>query len=290
MTNEMIALPGGTFMMGTDSTFGFKADRENPRLQVTVEPFAISKYTITNEEFLQFFLDTGYITDAERFGSSNVFHLLLDEETKQNLTPISKDSPWWYEVPEANWRKPEGPHSDISDRMDHPVVHVSWNDANAYAAWAGKRLPTEAEWEFAARGGKENLTFPWGNELEQDGKFMANTFQGEFPNYNAESDGFLGTAPVHHFQPNDYGLYQVIGNVWEWCLNPGRIPLETFQQKSRDDFIRENHQYSEDLYALKGGSFLCHCSYCQRYRIAGRNSNTALSSTSNTGFRVVESL
>lgn len=288
--NEMIPLEGGTFTMGTDSTVGFEVDRENPSLQVTVEPFSISKYTITNEEFLQFFLDTGYITDAERFGSSHVFHLLLDDETKKTSVPISEEANWWYEVPGANWRKPEGGNSTIADRMDHPVVHISWNDANAYAKWAGKRLPTEAEWEFAARGGKENLTFPWGDDLQPDGKFMANTFQGEFPSRNSEADGFLGTAPVKTYSPNDYGLYQVIGNVWEWCLNPGRISLDTFQTKTRDDFINENNQYSQALYALKGGSFLCHCSYCRRYRIAGRNANTALSSSSNTGFRVVESL
>lgn len=289
MKNKMIELDGGTFQMGTDQTIGFEIDRENPSLEVTVEPFAISKYTVSNEEFLEFFKDTGYVTDAERFGSSHVFHLLASEEIKEK-TPLVNGRDWWYEVDDASWRKPEGPGSSINDRMDHPVVHISWNDAKAYADWAGLRLPTEAEWEYAARGGYENLTFPWGNELKKDGKFMANTFQGDFPTVNTQEDGFLGTAPVESYEANGYGLYQVVGNVWEWCLNPGRISLEQFQEKSRDVFTLENNKPSQAMYALKGGSFLCHSSYCKRYRLAGRNANTAISSTSNVGFRLAKSL
>lgn len=289
MKNEMIHLDGGSFQMGTDQAIGFEIDRENPSLQVTVEPFAISKFTVTNQEFLEFFRETGYVTDAERFGSSHVFHLLANDEVKEKSSLVDGRD-WWYEVSDASWRKPEGPGSSINDRMDHPVVHISWNDARAYADWAGLRLPTEAEWEYAARGGYEGLTFPWGNDLKKDGQFMANTFQGDFPYENTQEDGYLGTAPVKTYEANRYGLYQVVGNVWEWCLNPGRISLDEFTHKSRSDFIKENNQVSQAMYALKGGSFLCHSSYCRRYRLAGRNANTAISSTSNIGFRVAKSL
>lgn len=283
----MIKLAGGKFWMGTDSNEGFSSDLESPRTQVTVEAFAISKYTISNEQFLEFFLSTAYITQAERYGSSHVFHILLTDEVKKASHRVD-GSDWWYEVTEANWRKPEGPESSINDRMDHPVVHVSWNDANAYCRWAGKRLPTEAEWEFAARAGLDGQRFPWGNELEADNHHYANIFQGEFPTHNTLEDGYLATAPVRSYPANAYGIYQMIGNVWEWCLNPGRIPLNDFQNKSAKEFMQENAKPSDQLYALRGGSFLCHPSYCRRYRTAGRNSNTAMSSTINTGFRVVD--
>ncbi len=286
---DWIELEGGTFSMGTDSEEGFKDDREGPALEVELEPFAISPFTISNAQFQEFFLDTAYVTDAERFGSSHVFHLLLDEETKEDSRLVD-GTDWWYEVADASWRKPEGPSSSISDRMDHPVVHVSWNDAFAYCLWAGLRLPTEAEWEFAARGGKKGQRFPWGDDFLQDNQFHANTFQGEFPTHNTIEDGFLATAPVKTFEPNAYGLYQMIGNVWEWCLNPGHISLAEFQEKSSLDFLKENRLPSQQIYAMRGGSFLCHHSYCKRYRTAGRNSNTALSSTSNAGFRVVKDL
>ena len=289
MKNEMIELKGGTFWMGTNNEEGFAADRETPRTKVTLEPFALSKYTITNAQFQEFFLATGYVTEAEQFGTSYVFHLLLNDEQKATAR-LSAGTDWWYEVPDANWRKPEGKNSTINNRMDHPVVHITWNDANAYCKWTNKRLPTEAEWEFAARGGHKDRRFPWGDELTQDHKFHANTWQGEFPFSNTKADGYLGTAPVDAFPPNDFGLYQMIGNVWEWGLNPGRIPLSQFQEKTTAEFIQENGEPSKDLYSLKGGSFLCHKSYCKRYRIAGRNSNTARSSTINTGFRVAESL
>ncbi|GGB09031.1 formylglycine-generating enzyme family protein [Macrococcus hajekii] len=280
----MISLTGGTFLMGTDGKEGFPIDKEGPRQIVNLEPFSIAPYPVTNEDFLHFYLATGYITDAERFGSSNVFHLLLESEYK----PLSSAIDWWYEVPDANWRCPEGKGSSIKDRMDHPVVHVSWNDAMAYCKWADVRLPTEAEWEYAAKGGQDTL-FPWGNELVQNGVYRANTWQGEFPVFNTLEDGYLGTAPVRTYEPNNYGIYQMIGNVWEWCLNPGRISLSEFTHKKSDIFVKENVTPSAESYALKGGSFLCHASYCQRYRIAGRNANTAHSSSSNTGFRVVKS-
>lgn len=286
---NMIHIKGGTFLMGTDTNEGFEDDLEGPATEVSVADFYISPYPVTNQEFLAFFLDTGYITDAERYGSSHVFHLLIHEAERKNYPAVS-GAEWWLEVADANWRKPEGDHSSIADRMDHPVVHVSKNDAEAYCKWSGNRLPTEAEWEYAARGGLSQARFPWGNELIAEGKYHANIWQGEFPYFNTQEDGFLGTAPVKSFDPNGYGLYQTSGNVWEWCLNPGRIPLSTFQTKTPQDFLAENKAIRQELYALRGGSFLCHCSYCQRYRVAGRNSNTRSSSTSNMGFRCVKDI
>lgn len=286
---NMIHIKGGAFLMGTDTNEGFEEDLEGPATEVFVADFYISPYPVTNQEFLAFFLDTGYVTDAERYGSSHVFHLLIQEAERKNYPAVS-GAEWWLEVTDANWRMPEGKQSSIADRMDHPVVHVSKNDAEAYCKWAGNRLPTEAEWEYAARGGLSQARFPWGNELRAEGKFHANVWQGEFPHFNTQEDGFLGTAPVKSFDPNGYGLYQTSGNVWEWCLNPGRIPLSTFQKKTPQDFLAENKTNREELFALRGGSFLCHCSYCQRYRVAGRNSNTRSSSTSNMGFRCVKDI
>lgn len=272
--------------MGTASGEGFADDREGPVTSVKVEDFYIDSCTVSNQDFLEFFLETGYVTDAERYGSSHVFGLLLQEEERNQHTALP-DNEWWREVPGANWRKPEGGSSSIKDRMDHPVVHVSRNDAMAYCRWAGKRLPTEAEWEYAARGGLEQKRFPWGDELHEGGQHHANIWQGDFPRTNTQEDGYLGTAPVKSYLPNGYGLYQTAGNVWEWCLNPGKIPLDTFRQRTAQQFLLENSHYSEELYALRGGSFLCHCSYCQRYRVGGRNANTAVSSSSNMGFRCV---
>lgn len=282
-------IPGGKYRIGDDSGYGFPTDLEGPSVEVLVRDFYIDETTVTNSQFLAFFQDTGYVTDAERFGSSNVFHLLLTDQQKAE-NGFTGGTDWWLEIQGACWRMPEGIHSSIIDRMDHPVVHVSWNDAMAYAAWAGKRLPTEAEWEIASRGGHFGLTFPWGNDLTPNGEYRANTWQGDFPEFNSRDDGFVGTAPAKYYPPNDYGLYQTIGNVWEWCLNAGRIPLTDFTKQTSLDLLRANHQYSKDAKSLRGGSFLCHASYCKRYRNAGRTANTAHSSTSNTGFRCVKDI
>ncbi|TCD46775.1 formylglycine-generating enzyme family protein [Streptococcus sp. X16XC17] len=285
----MILIKGGRFLMGTNDHLGFQDDLEGPTTEVHVADFYMDKTTVTNRDFLTFFQDTGYVTDAERFGFSYVFHLLLSDEQKK--ARLAAGSTWWYEVADASWRMPEGPGSSIAECMDHPVVHVSYHDAYHYAKWAGKRLPLESEWEYACRGGKEGLIFPWGNELTQDNQFHANTWQGDFPIKNSADDGFIGTAPAKWYEPNGYGLYQMIENVWEWCLNSGRIPLQEFATKSSQEFIQESQEiipsHADSLRALREGVYLCHISSCARYRNAGRNSNTALSSTSNTGFRCV---
>lgn len=279
---DMVTLPGGDFFMGTEDKEGFPKDGEGPIRKVRLKPFAIDRYSVTNRQFKEFVDETGYVTEAEKFGWSFVFHLLPSKAVKKRVKNVVHGVPWWLVVEGANWRKPEGPDSTIKKRLDHPVIHVSWNDAVAYCNWAGKRLPTEAEWEYAARGGLESQTYPWGNELLVDDTHQCNIWQGDFPMKNTEDDGFLATAPVDSFKPNGFGLYNVAGNVWEWC----------------SDWFSPNHSTEEVVLSpkgpakgtvkvMKGGSYLCHKSYCNRYRIAARTGNTPDSSTGNIGFRCV---
>jgi formylglycine-generating enzyme required for sulfatase activity len=249
---------------------------------VKVSPFAIACHAVSNLQFGDFVRATGYTTDAERYGWSFVFEALLSDDVKLGIGSRAAETPWWLPVPHAYWAQPEGPQSTVLDRLDHPVVHVSWNDAKAYCRWSGTRLPTEAEWEMAARGGLEQATYPWGNELTPDGEHRCNIWQGNFPDSNTVEDGYLGTAPVHVFRPNGFGLHNVAGNVWEWCED---VFSPRYHQVTAgtDPLYREpgpNH-------SLRGGSFLCHASYCNRYRVAARSSNTPDSSASNIGFRVV---
>jgi formylglycine-generating enzyme required for sulfatase activity len=187
----------------------------------------------------------------------------------------------------ADWRHPEGRRSDLVGRDDHPVVHVSWNDANAYCAWAGRRLPTEAEWEYASRGGLDGARFPWGDELATaDGSWRVNIWQGDFPLVNTQEDGFLTTAPVRSFRPNGFGLWQTVGNVWEWCADA--FSPYTYERDARAGAVRDPRgPESGELRVMRGGSYLCHDSYCNRYRNAARSSNTPDSSTGNVGFRTV---
>ncbi|WP_248927463.1 formylglycine-generating enzyme family protein [Paenibacillus hamazuiensis] len=279
-TDGMIYLVGGEFLMGTDDQEGFPSDGEGPIRKVTVSPFYIDPCTVTNAEFQEFVAATGYVTEAERFGWSFVFHLFVSPETAKKVKHVVQQTPWWWNVEGACWKHPEGPDSSIGDRMDHPVTHVSWNDAMAYCKWAGKRLPTEAEWEFAARGGLVQKRYPWGDLLKPDGKHMCNIWQGKFPDKNNMSDGYTSTAPARSFEPNGYGLYNVSGNVWEWCA---------------DWFSRDYHLKSSAIdpkgpptgqaRSMRGGSYLCHKSYCNRYRVAARTANTPDSSTGNMGFR-----
>ncbi|MDO8540881.1 MAG: formylglycine-generating enzyme family protein [Opitutaceae bacterium] len=282
-TEGMRLIPGGEFLMGTDGDYGFPADGEGPAHAVVLAPFHIDATCVTNEQFNAFANATGYKTDSERFGWSFVFHGQLSAaQRKKYARATVLGSAWWCRVEGATWRHPEGPGSNIKQRWDHPVVHVSWNDAVAYAGWAGKRLPTEAEWEMAARGGLVLKRFPWGDELEPGGRHLMNVWQGTFPTRNTAADGHQGTAPVRAYKPNGYGLYQVTGNVWEWCadwFDP------TFYRRSPRD--NPTGPETGDRRVMRGGSYLCHASYCNRYRTDARSSNTPDSATSNTGFRCV---
>lgn len=279
---EESVVPAGTFHMGDPFDEGYPADGETPVHQVTLASFSIDTTAVTNEQFALFVDATGYRTEAELFGSSAVFHLLVNAE-KKDILGVAAGTPWWMNIRGADWAHPAGLKSDWSAAVDHPVVHVSHNDALAYCAWAGRRLPTEAEWEYAARGGLDGQRYPWGNELLGHGdKHFCNIWQGAFPLTNTRDDGHLGTAPVKSFPPNGYGLYEVSGNVWEWCSDwflpkyyrnaPGTAPPGPTIGSGR---------------VMRGGSYLCHESYCNRYRVAARSSNTPESSSGNTGFRTV---
>ena len=273
----MVRLLGGEFLMGTSGE-GYPEDGEGPVRKVRVNSFWIDVAALSNARFAEFTDATGYVTDAQRFGWSFVFGGLLPDDFSP--TRGVAETPWWRQVFGADWRHPEGPHSDIAERADHPVTHVSWNDATAYCAWAGKRLPTEAEWEYAARGGLEQRRYPWGDELTPNGEHRMNVWQGDFPSVNTLEDGYIGTAPVNAFLPNDYGLYNTTGNVWEWCAD---WFSPTFHPRDTGDNPRG--PTNGDRKVMRGGSYLCHRSYCYRYRVAARGSNTPDSSTGNLGLR-----
>jgi formylglycine-generating enzyme required for sulfatase activity len=259
----LLPIPGGEFTMGTDSDEGFPEDGEGPARPVRVAGFRIAEAAVTNAQFADFVRETQYVTQAEALGSSFVFYLQLPQALRDAARQVPAGLPWWLQVQDACWQRPEGPGSHIRERATHPVVHVSWHDAHAYCAWAGVRLPTEAEWEYAARGGLAGARYPWGDDLEPHGLRRCNIWQGSFPNQPA--DGWLpGTVPALSFGPNGHGLFNVAGNVWEWC----------------EDWFATGRR------AQRGGSFLCHESYCNRYRVAARGSNTPDSSASNCGFRV----
>ncbi len=286
-TDGMVKLPGGAFLMGTEADDAWKDDGEGPVRETVVDPFYIDTAAVTNAQFEKFVEATGYQTESERFGWSFVFHLHLSKKYAHKLqqTRAVVGLEWWIAVPGAHWRRPYGERSDIANRMDHPVVHVSWNDAIAYCHWAGKRLPTEAEWEYAARGGHEQRAFPWGDHLTPRGKFKCNTFQGRFPEQDTGEDGFAGTCPVDAFEPNGYGLWNTSGNVWEWC---GDWFSPTWHVEHPERAKANPRGADTGTHKLqKGGSYLCHVSYCNRYRTAARTGNTPDSGTSNNGFRCV---
>jgi formylglycine-generating enzyme required for sulfatase activity len=278
-TEGMVKLDGGRFFMGTDSDDGFPADGEGPIREVTLDPFYIDKEPVTNEGFAEFIRTTGYVTEAERFGWSFVFQGHVPKEWIDQRVPGTR---WWCKVNSADWRHPEGPDSSVAARERVPVVHVSWHDAAEYARWAGKRLPTEAEWEFAARGGLEQKIYPWGDELMPAGRHMCNIWQGEFPFRDTGEDGFTAPAPAAAFAANGYGLYGVSGNAWEWCadwFHPNYHVMGT-----RINPVGPGSGVNR---SMRGGSYLCHKSYCNRYRVAARTSNTPDSATTNISFRCV---
>ncbi|MEV1081405.1 formylglycine-generating enzyme family protein [Streptomyces sp. NPDC050211] len=279
----MVLLPGGEFLMGAEDSEGFPADGEGPVRAVRLDAFRVDACAVTNEQFAAFVDDTGHTTDAERFGWSYVFAGFLPGALRRGA-PRPEQAPWWCGIEGATWQRPEGPGSTVEDRGDHPVVHVSWQDAAAYAAWAGKRLPTEAEWEYAARGGLEQRRYPWGDELNPGGEFRCNIWRGTFPTKNTADDGYRGTAPVDAFEPNGFGLYNVSGNVWEWCADWWATDHTTTQSTN------PTGPHSGTAKVIRGGSHMCHKSYCNRYRVAARSANTPDSTSGHMGFRCAQDI
>jgi sulfatase modifying factor 1 len=275
----LVDLPGGAFMMGDESEWAYPGDGEGPVHEVVLPPFAIDAFAVTNEAFAAFVDATGHVTDAERYGWSFVFGGLLPDDFPDTRGVVGSE--WWRQVFGADWLHPDGPQSTLDRRMDHPVVHVSYTDAQSYCAWSATRLPTEAEWEYAARGGRTS-PFPWGDELEPGGEHRMNVFQGEFPGGNSCADGFAGTAPVHTFAPNDFGLHNTTGNVWEWCAD--WYDAQYYAASTPSD---PRGPAEGTLRVTRGGSYLCHHSYCRRYRVSARQGSEPASSTGNVGFRVV---
>jgi formylglycine-generating enzyme len=295
-TKGMVRIPGGTFVMGSERHY----PEEAPVREVRVDGFWLDEHPVTNLEFLRFVKDTGHVTSAEEapdpaqypdakpdmlFAGSVVF------EKSTGPVDLSNQFNWWTWTRGADWRHPEGPGSSLHSRERHPVVHVAYRDAEAYAAWAGKELPTEAEWEFAARGGLDGAEFAWGDELMPKGKPMANTWQGEFPYENALLDGYEGTSPVGKFPANGYGLQDMTGNVWEWTIDWYTHSHEPMSPccggDPRTASVDPNDIAAIPRKVMKGGSHLCAPNYCRRYRPAARMAQPVDTSTSHLGFRCV---
>jgi sulfatase modifying factor 1 len=273
---DMARIPAGEFNYGCDRLEGHPGDGEGPARRVFVSEFLIDRCAVTNARFARFVDATGYVTEAEHAGWSFVFAGLLPDDFEDTHGVAA--APWWRQVYGADWRHQEGPHSSLDDRARYPVVHVSHNDAAAFCVWAGKRLPTEAEWEKAARGGLEGARFPWGDKETPDGRHRCNVWQGQFPNSNECADGYYGLAPVDAFEANGYGLYNMAGNAWDWCADwftPRRLTAEPLGPDEGE------------LRVTRGGSFLCHPSYCWRYRNAARSAAAPDSATGHISFRCV---
>ena len=280
-TEGMVHIKGGTFQMGAEGSECWAADGEGPVREISLNPYFLDRTTVTNQAFADFVESTGYRTEAERFGWSFVFH---NQIPKAHLKRIRFDRAfgieWWARVEGACWKKPGGPGTNIRKRMDHPVVHVSWHDARAFCQWTGKRLPTEAEWERAARGGEEACIYPWGNELTPGGKHRCNIWQGRFPEEDTAADGHAGTAPARSYPANQFGLYNMMGNTWDWVSDwfDSRYPHHAPN-------INPTGPESGNEKVIRGGSFLCHESYCNRYRNSARTKVTPDSTTCHLGFR-----
>jgi formylglycine-generating enzyme required for sulfatase activity len=303
-TGEMVAIQGGEFLMGSNDFY----PEERPARRVRVEAFAIDCCPVTNAEFARFVDATGYVTVAERPidpalypGASPELCVPGSAVFRRARGPVNLSdwSQWWAWTPGAFWRRPLGPHSSITGLMDHPVVHVAYEDAEAYALWTGKQLPTEAEWEYASRGGLDGAIFTWGDEMMPGGKAMANTWQGEFPWQNLLLDGYERTSPVGSFPPNGYGLYDMAGNVWEWTrewYSEDRLAGKTKpccgdsprrEATLEDSFDPTQPQIRIPRKVIKGGSHLCAPNYCLRFRPAARSPQMLDTSMSHLGFRCV---
>ncbi len=293
----MTWIKGGTFTMGSEDG----ATDEKPLHEVTVKSFFMDKTEVTNEQFSEFVKATKYVTVAERpLTAKDLPGLLPEFEGKsvslcyrppKGAVDLRDAMQWWAPVIGANWRHPDGPETDIVGKEKHPVVHVCWDDAQAYCKWAGKRLPTEAEWEFAARGGLEKARYVWGNEFSPNGKWMANTWQGKFPNENTGEDGFKGLAPVGSFPANGYGLFDMAGNVWEWCAD-WYLP-DYYAKSPKENPPGPTTSFDPDepgvmKRSTRGGSWMCSDSYCLGYRPSARMKTSPDTGLANTGFRCVK--
>ena len=307
--DSMVLIPAGTYTMGSD---GPEAEpHEGPALTVSISPFYLDRHEVTNKQFAAFVATTGYVTVAERPVDWNVLRKELPPGTPKPpaemllpgslvFTPPNQAVPlhdyfaWWSWVSGADWRHPTGPASNIDGKDDFPVVQVAHEDALAYATWAGKRLPTEAEWEFAARGGKDGLPFSWGDELKPGGRYLANFFQGDFPHRNSAADGYPGAAPVGRYIPNAYGLYDMIGNVWEWTSDWYRPDTKAHYAALGNAACHDPVGPSQSLdpdepmvpkRVIKGGSFLCSEQYCSNYRPSARMASASDTGQNHVGFR-----
>lgn len=282
---SMARIPTGPFRMGAEGPECWSSDGEGPVREFDLDDYMINRCCVTNSEFETFVEETGYQTEAESFGWSIVFMGQIPKAQKKRKSfETVVGMHWWAKVEKADWRKPGGPGTNVRKLGDHPVVHVSWNDAFAYAQWTGKKLPTEAQWEKAARGGLDQKRYPWGDDFTPKGKHQCNIWQGKFPDKNTAEDGHLWTAPVKSFPANGFGLHNASGNVWEWTsdwFHPA------WRQTTGDKNPTGPSEGTEKV--IKGGSFLCHDSYCNRYRPGARTRNTPDSSTSHTGFRLAYS-
>lgn len=283
---DMAIVPAGIFAYGCNRHEGHPSDGEGPSRLVKLDAFMIDRCAVTNARFLRFVAATGYVTDAERAGWSFVFAGLLPDDFEE--TRGVSAAPWWRQVFGANWRHPDGPQSDLAGRMAHPVVQVSHNDALAFCVWSGKRLPTEAEWEKAARGGLEAKRFPWGDDEVADGVHRCNVWQGTFPSDNSKDDGFYGTAPADAFAPNGFGLHNMAGNSWEWCED--WFTNDRISGNFDAPILNPHGEQGGTRRVMRGGSYLCHPSYCWRYRNAARSASTPDTATGHVGFRCVRNL